>query len=126
MDNFAPTSAAEAVANGAQLLDDVHPGWWRHINLETLHIGSISMCVCGQLDIALNGAEFPSWTSFANSLNSSLTLSSSLMRYEDYGFRAAYGWTYEKLNVEWRLLIQARLDADTLSAPVEEREVVLA
>lgn len=42
-------SPAEAVANGAQLLDERVPGWWREISLDTLKLSNCRNCVCGQL-----------------------------------------------------------------------------
>lgn len=42
-------SPAEAVAAGAQLLDEKLPGWWQKITLEELQLNDCSACVCGQL-----------------------------------------------------------------------------
>lgn len=117
-----PTSAAEAVANGAQALDARYPGWWRHINLKTLEIGSVTQCVCGQLDshYKTTGEEEPNWYRFADDLTGDPD------RYENYGFRGERGMTFEALRCEWRRVIRARLEADKLPATVNKKEAVLA
>lgn len=124
-----PASAAEAVANGAQALDDRYPGWWRHINLSTLNVASCNQCVCGQLDTHYNGEkEYPHWSRFAAELTGSYD-------YEDYGFRSmpaawsssGHGWKCHALTSEWALSIEARRDSDKLpAAVVKEKEVILA
>lgn len=115
-----PTSFAEAVANGAQALDDRYPGWWRHIDVARLSTASIDRCVCGQLDSHYNPAREPSWAEFAQNLTNSFA-------YENYGFRTIPSkGTWDDLNAEWRLVIQARLDADKLPVADEQKEAVLA
>lgn len=37
------------VAKGAALLDEMEPGWYQKIDLDTLSLGSCSTCVIGQL-----------------------------------------------------------------------------
>ena len=36
------------VQNGALMLDENEPEWWREINLSTLDISSSEYCICGQ------------------------------------------------------------------------------
>ena len=40
---------AEQVAKGVALLDNKVPGWWQHINLDTLQMSDCSQCMLGQL-----------------------------------------------------------------------------
>jgi hypothetical protein len=40
---------AERVAAGAAFLDQRHPGWWQHIDVGQLNLGSCVRCVLGQL-----------------------------------------------------------------------------
>ena len=49
MDVQASDTIEEAVARGAALLDETHPGWAGNINLETLSLASPCLCVLGQL-----------------------------------------------------------------------------
>lgn len=120
MSTVAPTSVAECVANGAQLLDDNHPGWWQHINLGTLDISDICQCVCAQMNVALNGAdpEEPRWTEFA------YTLRGADGPFWTYGFAGGLG-TWKELTDEWKLAIQARLDADQADTVHEAQEMML-
>ena len=39
----------ESVTRGARLLDEKVPGWYRRVNLETLHMRDCSLCMLGQL-----------------------------------------------------------------------------
>ena len=54
----------ERVANGAQLLDEKVPGWYKLINLATLRLSSCYDCVCGQLAMALMPET--SWNDYSN------------------------------------------------------------
>lgn len=102
-----PTTVQEAVANGAQMLDEKAPGWHRLINLKRLDIGSCERCVCGQLAYELGWDHLP-----------------GLMRGypEEFGFDSSYpNWGYVELDDEWKLAIKARLELD--KRPKQEEEV---
>lgn len=43
------TSYADRVRAGAALLDDVSPGWWRHVDVECLDMDHCVRCVLGQV-----------------------------------------------------------------------------
>lgn len=108
-----PTTAAEAVASGAQWLDEQHPGWWRHIDLETLDLSSCIQCVCGQL----------SRTAYAWSRKGYRTKLGNFA--VTRGFEVRYGyWSYEDLEAEWLLAIVARLKVDALPQAATERETI--
>jgi hypothetical protein len=107
-----PTTSAEAVANGAQLLDEKRPGWWREIDVDRLAIGSMERCVCGQLTRRDGNT---SWAAFCFT---ELGVNPPARK---YGFAEWPG--RGDVNEEWRLVIQARLDADALSSPTERKEV---
>lgn len=141
MSQLMPTSAAEAVANGAQLLDEKHPGWWRAIDLNTLMLSSCASCICGQLAVTSYGATTGSnatsnYLKYLNKLLGSrfrLAISKSKRRRDVvYGFNVPDTsvtriWSYRDLEREWKHAIIARLNADKLSkqAPLvvqKERE----
>jgi hypothetical protein len=42
-------TVAERVADGVALLDEMNPGWWDGIDLETLRIEYADSCVLGQV-----------------------------------------------------------------------------
>ena len=44
-----PEQARQRVARGADYLDEEHPGWYQHIDPETLELSEGSCCVLGQL-----------------------------------------------------------------------------
>jgi hypothetical protein len=113
-----PRNAAEAVANGAQLLDDNHPGWWRLIDLDTLHIGSCTRCVCGQLATAL------SMTIIGEPY---LTMRDSLgLKHGAYHGFAPGDIRTRDLDAEWTQVITARLAADALDEQPAAKELVYA
>lgn len=43
------TTTAEAIANGAALLDEQFPGWWRQINVGQLQLSDCNLCILGQI-----------------------------------------------------------------------------
>lgn len=43
------TTLQEKVHRGAKVLDQVIPGWEKRVNLETLRMGSATLCMLGQL-----------------------------------------------------------------------------
>lgn len=152
---------AEAVANGAQLLDEKLPGWWKEITLEQLKLSDCGNCVCGQLATSTAFAAIIQETygrgfvlsttplsRYAETLNA-LSLSWRRNGHEDWGQDYDYGFnvkpyddyedvmgyetwdrlsaeTFKALDVEWRHVIESRLEADRLPAPATERETVLA
>lgn len=140
-------TAAEAVANGAQLLDEKMPGWYRLIDLGTLELFSCAACVCGQLAATLYTVvdqeaededfdsryadnEFSDWA-YLKFLHDKLGLESD----HDHGFNETYVFsetgytsviTFEDLDREWHKVITSRLLIETLPEPVEEKEEVFA
>ena len=116
-----PETPRQAVAQGAQLLDDTYPGWWRLIDLETLQLSSCTDCVCGQLAFTLlNYAHGDDDSAYA-AMRTHLGLDNGA----NHGFVIGLGWTYNTLEALWREVIQARLEADAINMqPI--REVVPA
>lgn len=128
MSTMVPTTAAEAVANGAQLLDDTHPGWWRLIDLSTLRLSECESCVCGQLAVSYGIGRYP--IERYEGMLATLDL-----RWLDtdrlYGFNLVdenieghdnEEAAWRELEQEWHKVIVARLHADAL---VPEKEEVL-
>ena len=116
MNTQMPSNAAEAVANGAQWLDDMHPGWWREINLDALNLADCKRCVCGQL----------ARTWYANEEGQRgyrvILQEYDLVR----GFDSCFpDWCYEDLDEEWHKVITARLEADVYVPAHAEPEVAL-
>lgn len=120
-----PRNAAEAVANGAQLLDDHHPGWWRMIDLDNLNINSCTRCVCGQLATAigmpLRQGKYGPHSAYLEMRNS-LGLSHGC--YHGFAPRSTEVRVNDLEN-EWHKVITARLEADALTS-AEKKEKVLA
>jgi len=138
---------AEAVANGAQLLDERLPGWWRQISLSELILADCQHCVCGQL--AVNAAVattigpwyFTAYGKTLQFLELSWEYGDNQKEWEydyNHGFNVkSYDWfrsimtedeyeqvssvTYLLLENEWRAAIKARLEADALQAHPSER-----
>jgi len=123
-------NAAEAVANGAQLLDERYPGWYRKINLDELEISNGCSCICGQLgsyerDLVEQELEFEEdrWLLFAEQhlgCPEYLPVYSHQSHREWATFVTEHGFANDKggfTTHEWKLAIQARLDADSLEAP---------
>jgi len=112
-----PTSAAEAVANGAQWLDEQHPGWWRKLDLETLDLEDCANCVCGQLARTSYAQERSTYRGYLKAYSEVLGFDAmtSLSTYPSPKFL----WGYDELDEEWGKVICARLEADKLCV-VEE------
>lgn len=153
MSQLMPRSAAEAVASGAQLLDQKSPGWWNNLDPRTLRLSSCQDCVCGQLAAATYGrikeedryryiGRWPVATAqYLKFLQNVLGIQIRVP-YTDkkdradvmYGFNTPtwtekHLWSFEELDREWRKAIYARREADKLAdaAPVEtQREVECA
>lgn len=49
VETLLPVPAAERVAKGAELLDQLRPGWHEKIDVSKLDIGSSALCVISQL-----------------------------------------------------------------------------
>lgn len=142
-------SPSEAVAAGAQLLDERMPGWWKRVSLEELELASCDRCVCGQLAAdAIVQTSTPADMAFLNAYARTiyyLNLGWSSREEEtELGFDHHFGFnvmdfsecadsltvdqwcdltapTYDALEHEWKLVIRARLEADQLDrAPVVE------
>lgn len=119
-------SAAEAVANGAQLLDERYPGWYRKIDREALVINSRNSCICGQL------APYVGGTCFSEFLDAKLDAPDHAEDHNayaafvhDHGFSSWHGGPRTVEN-EWKKAIRARLDMDALPEPTTEKETVLS
>jgi hypothetical protein len=133
MTTLMPTSAAEAVANGAQLLDEKYPGWWRDVDPFQLQMSDCGKCVCGQL-AALVYQDKPNWhlqQMYANFRSE--VLGHDLLGDDEVRYGFFYGgfgsWTWTELASEWRKVIFARQETDALppaGETVEQREEVLA
>lgn len=110
----------EAVANGAQMLDERVPSWHKLINLDDLSLQSCTACVCGQLGRQLGWSLFPAMSAYPNT----------------YGFDIPDGvfderdlpddnnwWdgVWAMMDREWQQAIRARLELDK-RAPIEEKE----
>lgn len=125
-------TAAEAVAQGAQLLDEKKPGWWRIINLDTLDLTLCDACVCGQLARATYdrvklaqimsdpNQKFynQSYSTYWNFVREDLGLRNDV----DHGFSVSWDddeddelAAWQALDEEWRKVIRARLEADKLA-----------
>lgn len=111
-------SAAEAVANGAQLLDEKRPGWYDLIDLDKLNVANDEVCICGQLE-KYEAKAMDIWDLVAKNGDQSM-IDKGVYRVWDTP------WTYAELTVEWKKAIQARREADKLRPTVEEKEAVLA
>ncbi len=85
----------ERIRRGKALLDSRRPGWWQHIDLGRLDIGSERCCVIGQLGSYLETA-------------ASLGLHSSFHDYA-HGFEADDDDESAALTGAWRDLIRQRL-----------------
>lgn len=121
-------TGTEAVASGAQLLDEKYPGWYDKIDLEALNIMDGCSCICGQL----GEYERMEWDTFSERLagrtyKRSWDDTSEHREWAD--FVTAHGFIEQRGEVlpAWKDAILARREADKLGAPpaiVEEREVV--
>lgn len=101
------TSAAEAVANGAQRLDEHVPGWYEAISLSGLDISDPELCVCGQLGEAV-------WTLMGNHEPEGVAENLGIVQPGHRGYDDDGPWGYKELTVEWRAAIIARRVADKL------------
>lgn len=127
-----PKTAAEAVANGAQLLDAKVPGWWRKIDLDSIQMDECQHCICGQLALAtydeVKRAECLAKDGLfynEHAVYYGLFLEEMLGLEEDWrhGFSVAWDeneskalYEWEDLEAEWKRVINARLQADKLDA----------
>lgn len=103
----------ERVANGAQLLDERIPGWYRRINPETLSIANSARCICGQLSVEGDWDPVMNWLS-------GTTWGQDHVAWAEFASRN--GFTGESCTEEWLVAIQARLDHDLLKTS----EIVVA
>lgn len=67
---------AERVTRGAQLLDEIRPGWYEEINLDKLNMESTCNCIVGQLV-----GTFCNWTVLGS-------------YYEEIKDPSEYGWDW--------------------------------
>lgn len=133
-----PKTAAEAVANGAQLLDEKVPGWWRKIDKGLIEMEHCDKCICGQLALDMydeaKRREIHPWVSRGGAFSSyySYFLAEELGLEEDAEHGFSIQWDYdedvllydwEDLEAEWKLAIDARLEADKLAVVPEREEV---
>lgn len=117
MEVMEPENHAEAVANGAQFLDERFPGWHQLIDKESLDLQSCEACVAGQLGRSLGRSALP-----LVMLDFSPLLGfDSLCCYVDVADDEADDPTdeqieesYRDLDREWLKAIDARLKADEM------------
>ena len=75
----------EAVKRGAQLLDELVPGWHRRIDLERLEMTDINLCILGQLfgyeaELALGKELYPElWDAFNKARGCGYGIGSSVL-----------------------------------------------
>lgn len=117
-------TAAEAVANGAQLLDEAYPGWYKLIDTEALDIECGCHCICGQLG---KYEKLFGWATFIDKwlapprIKDDAYVDKAWADYSaEHGFLDIYQG--EDLVGEWKLAIQARLNLDNLATPSIEKE----
>ena len=95
-------SARARVASGAELLDDLMPGWHDRIDLNSMHVSSPSRCVLGQL--YPGGLPDPYCAGIA-----ALGINDEDDEDVDLGFQTAgEAWEYGVLTVEWRAQTEMR------------------
>ena len=134
MTSMEPITAADAVANGAQLLDERYPGWWRQIDLPILRLNDCRQCVCGQLAADMFDDESPidayqlmldtmglTWLGNDYVYGFNLTEDDRLRCDED-----EIDTMFRELDHEWHQVIVARLRADELNKPTVTKELVNA
>lgn len=113
---FEAQSAAEAVQNGALMLDEKSPGWWQKINLEALDLTSCESCVCGQVARYEYDGVPDVWRRYDNYVR---FLSGAAGTWSGSDFETANGffapetgdgeaWNWDNLDREWGALILAR------------------
>lgn len=112
-----PTTAEEAAANGAQLLDEQYPGWHNKVDPDTLDIADTCQCICGQL----GQYEDLVWTQFTMQRLGAPLQHTHFQEWHDFvanhGFWACHG---EEITDEWRKLILTRREMDAM--PVNDKE----
>lgn len=88
----------EAAERGADLLDDMSPGWFNLVDLNTLEMSLFSTCVLGQV----YGEYGLGMESLGFDINNEVGAR--------YGFHANRGeLDYNRLNASWKALVKARL-----------------
>ena len=84
----------ERVARGAALLDEKMPGWYKRIDLGSLHMSSCHACILGQLyteySLGVAALDINSYQKIDNGFNDDQIIS------------------YAALAKEWRRVIEAR------------------
>ena len=122
------TSAAEAVKNGAALLDEKSPGWWQKIDISDFDITNCSSCICGQLArYEYDGVpnDWRRYEKFVVYLGGAMDSDAIASDFEvAHGFFAPdnEAWDWDQLDSEWTTLIQAR----QLGSSKVARELVIA
>lgn len=119
-------NAAEAVANGAQLLDERYPDWYRKIDQDTLEINSVCKCICGQL------AKYEQLVYYSDFIDAKL--GDDYLAYggdpdvgasftHDHGFSSYWGGGLGPGSVvaEWKKAIDTRLALNALPAHTKEK-----
>lgn len=133
MTNMTPQTPAEAVANGAQLLDEKLPGWWRHLDLETLKLSECDLCVCGQLGTRMLNfvGTIADWEPYEHTLSkiglvwTETDVTHGFNIPDEISDSLVAKAMYRALEIEWRNVITARLQADALTS-AEKKERVSA
>lgn len=110
-----PKEMEEAVANGAQMLDEKVPGWHKLINVDELDLSCCTACVCGQLGRQLGWALFPYMDDYPAEYGFDVTYEVGLDIEDELA-------QYRRLDAEWEKAIRARLELD--KRPKQEEEVI--
>lgn len=97
----------EAVQLGIQRLDEVNPGWYREIDLETLDMSSAARCVLGQLYHTFSFGKEQLGISCGRDYGFALHI---------YDLRVNHDLAWRELREAWIEEIEARLLEDELEA----------
>ena len=98
-------------AKGAELLDNLNPGWFKKIKIHELYMSNCGHCVLGQL-----------YGSYWDGLISIELESDAYVNIEEYGFKESYrsNYGYEELDKEWKIQIQERLNHENADQTIRE------
>lgn len=108
-----PEKVRKRVERGAAYLDEVDPGWYRHVDSETLELADGRQCVLGQLH-----GEFRLGLGRSQVLTMSSAPRANLSPVA-YGFKCVEGvpddwqaYDYELLTASWKEAVRRRQQAD--------------
>lgn len=113
-----PERVRERVQRGAAYLDEVDPGWYRHVDADTLELGDGRHCILGQMH-----GEFRLGLGRSHLISMSSAPRASLSPVA-YGFKCVDGvseewqvYDYELLNEAWKEAVRTRQEADPTMEP---------